>query len=292
MRQPLLFLVAGLVAGFAVSAWLGPRHTMPGAASESPDLARRVASLEASLQSDAARLTALASEVARLRAAVAAAPAEDRPAQGGAAERAVSARRTAAAEQNGGELVADSSEGAAPTGPPFRGRGRFDAGESRIDRFIAAGFSADRAAYLDRRASELRMQALESQYEAVRAARSGRPQDAPPVEDPEQALRTELGDADYERYLTALGRPTRVPVRNILASSPAEQAGLQAGDEITGYDGHRVFDVADLNRLTLEGQPGQNVAIDIVRNGEPMQIFVPRGPLGITGGRGRFGGGP
>jgi S1-C subfamily serine protease len=94
---------------------------------------------------------------------------------------------------------------------------------------------------------------------------------------------------DYERYLQADGRPTAIPVRDVLASSPAERSGLQPGDEIVAYGGKRVFDMGELNALTLEGVPGESVVVDVRRNGQSLQLVMPRGPLGVTGGgfRGR-----
>src|SRR5690606_17603264 len=120
----------------------------------------------------------------------------------------------------------------------------------------------------------------EAQYEAARSGEPSRAQ-VPGVDD---ALRAELGDAEYERYLTALGRATRVGVRNVLPSSPAEVAGLRPGDQIVAYAGQRVFDMNDLNRMTFEGQPGEPVVLDVMRDRQTVQLYVPRGPIGITGG--------
>jgi len=106
-----------------------------------------------------------------------------------------------------------------------------------------------------------------------------------------QTLRTELGDGDYERYRDALGLPAAIGIGSVLASSPAERAGLQSGDEIVSYGGQRVFDMDELNGLTIEGQPGETVAVDVLRDGQPIQLYLPRGPIGITGG-GRFRGRP
>ena len=53
----------------------------------------------------------------------------------------------------------------------------------------------------------------------------------------------------------------------------------------------RVFDMDELNNLTIDGQPGETVAVDVLRGGQPMQLYLPRGPIGITGG-GRFRGRP
>ena len=152
-----------------------------------------------------------------------------------------------------------------------------------VDQLIAQGFAPDRAEWIIRRTEELRMQALQAQYDAQRG---GRPVDPGAGE---QSLRTELGEADYERYLQAYGRPTAIPVRDVLASSPAERSGLQPGDEILAYAGKRVFDMRELNALTLEGTPGESVVLEVRRDGQNVQLVMPRGPIGITGGgfRGR-----
>jgi S1-C subfamily serine protease len=74
-------------------------------------------------------------------------------------------------------------------------------------------------------------------------------------------------------------------VRDVLATSPGARAGLKPGDQVVSFDGQRVFDMSDINRLVLEGQPGQVVAVDVIRDGQLVQLYVPRGPIGITGGR-------
>jgi S1-C subfamily serine protease len=125
------------------------------------------------------------------------------------------------------------------------------------------------------------MQALQAQYDA---AREGRPIDPTLTAFSPTTLREELGDADYERYLEALGRPTSVYVRDVLATSPGAQAGIKSGDQVVSFDGERVFDMGDINRLVLEGEPGQMVAVDVIRAGQLVQLYVPRGPIGITGG--------
>ena len=62
-------------------------------------------------------------------------------------------------------------------------------------------------------------------------------------------------------------------------------AGLQPGDQIVSYDGARVFNYGDLNDQLLQGEPGESVIVDILRDGAPMQVVMPRGPIGITAGR-------
>jgi len=47
------------------------------------------------------------------------------------------------------------------------------------------------------------------------------------------------------------------------------------------YAGERVFNVRDLNNLTVQGTAGESVLIEVERNGSPLQLTIPRGPVGI-----------
>lgn len=157
--------------------------------------------------------------------------------------------------------------------------------EGRMERLIEAGFLPSQASMIVRRESELQMESLQARYEAER---SGNPVDYwRNRNSSNDALRQELGDADFERYLTASNRSTSVTVSRVIDSSPAQSAGLQPGDEIVRYDGERVFSMTDLTRQTMDGTAGQNVVVDIMRDGIPMQVVMPRGPVGISGGRRR-----
>jgi hypothetical protein len=157
--------------------------------------------------------------------------------------------------------------------------------EGRIEALIEAGFLPGQASLIVRREAELQMDALQARYDAER---SGDPVDYYRNRNAgTDALREELGDADYERYLEANNRSTSISISSVIDSSPAQAAGLRSGDEIVRYDGERVFSMTDLTQQAIEGVPGQNVAVDIVRNGVPMQVVMPRGPVGISGGRRR-----
>jgi len=157
--------------------------------------------------------------------------------------------------------------------------------EGRIEILVEAGFLPSVASMIVRRESELQMASIQARYEAER---SGDPSAYWQSRDSgSEALRAELGDADYERYLSANGRSTSVTVSSVIDSSPAQSAGLQPGDEIVRYDGERVFSMTDLVQQTVDGAAGQNIVVDIMRDGNPMQIVMPRGPVGISGGRRR-----
>jgi hypothetical protein len=190
----------------------------------------------------------------------------------------------------GGSLYLDEdvpAEAAAP-GEERRAERRSRRPEDRAEQLQQAGFTVGEAEWIARRESELTMAALQARYDAGQNGDAGawwrsRGEIG-------EALRAELGEAGYERYLEANGRSTSVTVGNVIESSPAERAGLIPGDRITRYGGERIFSMSDLTRQTMEGAPGQQVVVDIVRDGQPMQVVIPRGPLGIAGGR-RYGDG-
>ena len=158
-----------------------------------------------------------------------------------------------------------------------------DGPEGRAERLVAAGFSPDRADWILQRQAELQMEAMQEQFEA---RRSGEPLNRFDSRfNAEASLRAEIGDADYEMYLEANDRSTAVLIGNVIESSPGHRAGLQAGDQIVAYDGTRVFNTWDLNRQTMQGEPGQSIVVDIVRDDMPMQVVLPRGPIGVSTGR-------
>ena len=286
MLRTTFFAVAGLVIGFALASWND--GGAPFAGGVSADARERLDALEAALRDEQSRrldLEAKLAEIAALVGASAVVADGARPSRARAPLQGASAPGESAPGE--APFSPDSGAAAAPRAEPdFGSRAAFARDDGLVQRFVAAGISADRAQWIVRRTEELRMEALQAQYEA---ARSGEPlQERLPLSGGD-ALHAELGDADYERYLQALGRPTSVYVRGVLATSPGAQAGLQSGDEIIAYAGTRVFGMGDLNRLVLEGAPGRTVTVDVLRDGQPMQVYVPSGPIGITGGGRRSG---
>ena len=283
MIKTAVFLIAGLVAGLAIATWWPGAAELDGPAltrAREPLLASRVAALESAIRDEASQRTELETQLAELRTELATLGVPEAPQI--TAETAVLER--------GDNTVGETSGRESPAERLIQGRrGRFgDGDEQRVEQLVAAGFSADRAMWINQRTAELRMESLQAQYDAAREGESFSLRSALSGG---EALRAELGDPDYERYLEATGRPTSVGVRSVLTSSPAEQAGLLPGDQVVAYSGQRVFDMSEINSLILGGQPGETVAIDVLRDGQQIQLYVPRGPIGITGG-GRFGGRP
>jgi hypothetical protein len=95
------------------------------------------------------------------------------------------------------------------------------------------------------------------------------------------SLRDELGEDVYDAYLYAAGQPNRVIVLSALKNSPASQAGIQSGDTILRYDNQRIFSWNDLRTATTQGDLNTTVLVEVMRDGKPLNVYVPRGPLGV-----------
>jgi len=288
MLKTVLFLLLGASAGFVFATLLGDR---PGLAPEvsyerldtwrggrSTDellpLAERLDRLEAGLdveialrQSLQAELVAITEQMTNLQAGDSERDRQDDP-------RREEIDRAAIQERFATRFANRTDNGS----------------NRRLNQLVEAGFSPDQAQHITERESELQLEALYAQYDAIR---DGEP--SGPLTngfDPQNQLRQELGDASYERYLDATGQSTSIGVQRVMDGSPGQAAGLQTGDEVIAYAGERVFNISDLNQLILEGAPGQPVVMDVLRDGQQIQLYVPRGPIGITGGRfGGMGGG-
>ena len=153
--------------------------------------------------------------------------------------------------------------------------------DARMNRLIENGVTPERAEWILQRESEARFEALQAEFDARRA---GEPIDPYASNlDAQSRLRSDLGDTDYENYLQSMGQPTAVMIQEVLSSSPANRAGLQAGDQLVSYGGTRVFSMTELRSQVMQGQTGEDVVIEIMRDGTRMQLIVPRGPLGISG---------
>jgi hypothetical protein len=70
----------------------------------------------------------------------------------------------------------------------------------------------------------------------------------------------------------------RMPtVQVVLAGSPAERAGIRAGDQISHFQGKKTSSSTDLCRLAAKKLPGQEVRLTIVREGHSREITVTTG---------------
>ena len=65
-----------------------------------------------------------------------------------------------------------------------------------------------------------------------------------------------------------------VLVARVLSDSPAERSGLRAGDVIKSIEGKAVADATEVQRIVSSGDVGQNLSVEIQRNGEARSIDV------------------
>jgi len=281
-KNTFLAVVAGLVAGFAAGAWSTVEMSspaVPGDAAEpapafdaSAPLEARVAALERAVagERDARlvleeQLNGLYAQLERLDS-----PEMDELLRNLA--ESSEARQQARVQQ------------AARRDRAARMQDRED---MRIEQLVAGGFTEGRARQILELEDEMRMAALQAEFEAGQKGENLNPWEW--ASNYQADLRERLGDADYEKYLTAQGGQASVTVREVIGSSPANRAGLRPGDRILSYDGKRIFTMNELRTMAFEGDSGEDVIVDIERNGQRMQLVLPRGPMGITGSGGGMG---
>jgi serine protease Do len=65
-----------------------------------------------------------------------------------------------------------------------------------------------------------------------------------------------------------------VLISQVEKDSPAEKAGLKAGDVITRFDGHPATSVRELRNLVAGTAPGTKVKLEIIRDGKEQSLSV------------------
>ena len=76
--------------------------------------------------------------------------------------------------------------------------------------------------------------------------------------------------ADAQAY----GIPAGAAVQSVTENSPAEKAGLKAGDVITAVDGTKVESGTELVDVIGDLEVGQTLTLDVYRKGENLQLKV------------------
>jgi len=163
--------------------------------------------------------------------------------------------------------IRDSRE--ADRGEAPRSALRIPTRDQVVSQLVTGGFTQERAEFIQRRTGELHRENVEAMFSLEAYAQS-----------PEGLLRRELGDDEYAQYLGATADIPAIVVGQVDDNSRAAVAGLLRGDRIVSYDGHRVFDIRELIALSLQGEPSESIVVEIVRYDAPLQLVIPRGPLG------------
>ena len=282
MNRTVLAIIFSLAAGFAAGAWT-TKATPPPASQDEPaytggrldsgaPLEERIVALERAVAGERDARLVLEEQLNGLYAEL---------------ERFDSPEMTELLANLAENRQAREAARVEQAGRRDRGAGMRDFKDMRAQRLVAGGFTEERAEQILEYEDETRMAILQAEYEARLDGETYNPWEW--ASEYQAGLRQRLGDAEYEKYLAAQGGQTSVTVREVIGSSPANQAGLRPGDRILSYDGKRVFGMNDLKSMAFSGDPGEDVVVDIERNGQRMQLVLPRGPLGITGSGGGMG---
>ena len=80
--------------------------------------------------------------------------------------------------------------------------------------------------------------------------------------------------SDVSEESQSYGAPKGAAIRSVEAGSPAEQAGLQAGDIVTAIDGNTITSYRDLSNAIAEGGVGTVLQMTVYRQGETQQLTV------------------
>ncbi len=187
-------------------------------------------------------------------------------------DQAASDESESGSELNAAEQLSDAENARAAT--------------NRAQRLIRGGFSEQEANWVIEQESQLQLELLQEQHQARKRQAELAKENGTQVPNRFDRFRDRLGEDSYEQYLEANGFPTQVNIGRVIAGSPGQNAGLLPDDRITHYDGRRVFNVRELNALTIDGEQGESVLLEVQRNGQPVQITIQRGPIGIVAGRG------
>jgi serine protease Do len=71
-----------------------------------------------------------------------------------------------------------------------------------------------------------------------------------------------------------LGKPQGALVRGVEAGSPAEKAGIEAGDIITKFEGRAIDKATDLPRMVGNVKPGTKTTVTVFRRGNSRDFSV------------------
>lgn len=63
-------------------------------------------------------------------------------------------------------------------------------------------------------------------------------------------------------------------IGEVVLGSPAYQGGLQKYDVVTAIDGEEVKTASDLTRIISDKEPGDDIELSVIRNGQPITVKV------------------
>lgn len=149
---------------------------------------------------------------------------------------------------------------------------------------VNAGIDEAIAADIVRRKNEIDLQKLELRDRAIREGYLGTSRyrsELNTLQERDFSLRDEIGDDAYDRYLFTTGQNNRVNIASVMQGSAADQAGLKSSDVILNYADTQLFSWNELQGATTRGVRGEYVNVTVMRDGQIINLWLPRGPLGV-----------
>lgn len=152
------------------------------------------------------------------------------------------------------------------------------------DALLRAGVTPEVADDLIWRRSQVSLARLELRDEAARDGwlnSSRYREELRRINEERVSIEDEIGLDAYDRYLYETGQPNRVAVDSVIPGSAGEEGGLLPGDVIERYGDSPVLDFRDLREATSAGERGELVPVAVRRGEEILDVWLPRGPIGI-----------
>jgi serine protease Do len=70
-----------------------------------------------------------------------------------------------------------------------------------------------------------------------------------------------------------------VLVADVMPGSPAEAGGLKSGDVIVEFEGQKMLEIPDLQRIVADTEPGKTARLTVLRDGKPETVSVKIGEM-------------
>ncbi|MDH5327077.1 MAG: PDZ domain-containing protein [Gammaproteobacteria bacterium] len=152
------------------------------------------------------------------------------------------------------------------------------------DAMLAAGIAPDQVKRIQQIYDEVEMQKLYLRDQAVREGWIGQSRYSEARKELDQrldTLRGEMSDKDYAAYLYATGQSNQVVVESTMSTSPAQDAGIQAGDTIIRYNSKPIYSWSDLRSASTQCAADTSIAVEVKRAETIQHLYIPCGPLGV-----------
>jgi membrane-associated protease RseP (regulator of RpoE activity) len=156
--------------------------------------------------------------------------------------------------------------------------------EAQRDALLRAGVAAEVADDIVWRRAQVSLDRLDLRDQAIREGWLNTDryrEELRKINQERVSVRDEIGVDSFDRYLFETGQDNRVLVDSIIPGSAGEESGMLPGDVIENYGEQKVFNFRDLRGATSDGERGELVPVVVRRGGQRLELWLPRGPIGI-----------